>query len=143
NRPSGFSPAFWRRMRWSRTPARRRSSSAQISTWQASSLVTLRWREVDSNPRSPVSCQRPESRPRALVAPSRAGPETQQQTLRLWWLSWIRIDEQAVRRIGFRRPEPRIEAEPRPAIGAENRVLLAHVDVDVRVIERRRNADAV
>jgi hypothetical protein len=60
-----------------------------------------------------------------------------------WRLSWIRIDEQAVRRIGFRRPEPRIEAEPRPAIGAKNRVLLAHVDVDVRVIVRRRNADAV
>src|SRR5689334_5444733 len=68
---------------------------------------------------------------------------TQQQTWRLWWLSWIRIGEQAVRRIGFRRPEPRIEAEPRPAIGAENRVLLAHVDVDVRVIVRRRNAHAV
>ena len=77
------------------------------------------------------------------MAPSRAGPETQQQTLPLWWLSWIRIDEQAVRRIGFRRPEPRIEAEPRPAIGAENHVLLAHVDVDVRVIVRRRNAHAV
>ena len=53
------------------------------------------------------------------------------------------IDEHAVRRIGFRRPEPRIEAEPCRTIGAEYRVLLAHVDIDVWVIERRRNADTV
>src|SRR5215831_3292554 len=64
-------------------------------------------------------------------------------SLQLWWLLWIRIDEHAVRRIRFRGPEPRIEAEPRPAIGAEDRVLLAHVNVDVRVIVRRRNADTV
>jgi hypothetical protein len=31
----------------------------------------------------------------------------------------IRIDEQAVRRVGFRRLEPRIEAESRRAIGAD------------------------
>src|SRR5215472_18952343 len=63
----------------------------------------------------------------------------------LWcrWLFSIKIDEQAVWRVGFRRPEPRIKAEPCRTIRAEYRVLLAHVDVDVRVIERRRNADTV
>src|SRR5215471_17760749 len=64
-------------------------------------------------------------------------------SLRYWWLFWIRINKHALRRIGFRGPKPRIEAEQRSAIGAENRVLLAHVDVDVRVIVRRRNADTV
>jgi hypothetical protein len=97
------------------------------------SLRTLRWRETDSNFRSlPGSVAHRAGG--ALVAPPRAGPEPNNKPCGFGWLSRIRIDEQAVRRIGFRRPEPRIEAEPRRAIGAENRVLLAHVDVDVWVI---------
>jgi hypothetical protein len=91
----------------------------------------------------------PRKLPTAGIAPqsSRASitsrPETATTNLAALVLFWIRIDEQAVRRVGFQRPESRIEAEARRAIGAENRVLLAHVDVDVRVIVRRRNADTV
>ena len=36
-----------------------------------------------------------------------------------------------------------LEAEPRPAVGTEDRVCLAHIDVDVRVVLRWGHADAL
>jgi len=53
------------------------------------------------------------------------------------------ISKHAIRRVGIERCQSRIEAEPRPAIGTGDRVSLAHIDVDVRVVVRRGHADAL
>src|SRR5260370_39701317 len=55
----------------------------------------------------------------------------------------VMISKDAVRRVGIERGQSRIEAEPRPAIGTEDRVRLAHIDVDVRVVLRWGHADAL
>ena len=39
-----------------------------------------------------------------------------------------------VRRFGIERCQLRIAAEPRPAVGTEDRARLTHIDVDVRVV---------
>ena len=53
------------------------------------------------------------------------------------------VRKETVRRIGIERCQSRIEAEPRPTVGTEDRVHLAHIDVDVRVVMRRGHADAL
>ena len=53
------------------------------------------------------------------------------------------IDEETVRRVGIERCKSRIEAEPRRAVGTQDRVRLAHIDVDVRMVLRRRYTDAL
>lgn len=53
------------------------------------------------------------------------------------------INVQAVRRVGLTRTQARIEAEQGRAVRAEDRILAAHLQVDVRVILRRRNTDAL
>jgi hypothetical protein len=49
--------------------------------------------------------------------------------------------QKTVRRVGLERCQSRIEAELRPAVGTEDRVHLAHIDVAVRVVLRWRLAD--
>ena len=58
-------------------------------------------------------------------------------------LSTVEIDEQAVLRIGLERRQSQIVAIPCRAVRAEDRVVVAYVDIDVRMIVRRGNADAV
>lgn len=58
-------------------------------------------------------------------------------------LASLWIDEFAVRRLGIERPEPRIISVPCCAVRAKDRVLVAHVDVNVRMVVRRRSADAI
>ena len=53
------------------------------------------------------------------------------------------ISKDAVRRVGIERCQSRIEAEPCRAIGTEDSVRLAHIDVDVRVVLRWGHADAL
>ncbi len=53
------------------------------------------------------------------------------------------ISKETVRRVGIERCRSRIEAEPRRAVGTEDCVRLAHIDVDVRVVLRRGHADAL
>src|ERR1700731_1278813 len=53
------------------------------------------------------------------------------------------VSKYTVRRLGIERCQSRIEAEPRPAVGTEDRVRLAHIDVDVRVILRWGLADTL
>jgi hypothetical protein len=53
------------------------------------------------------------------------------------------FSKDAVRRVSIERCQSRIEAEPRAAIGAEDRVRLSHIDVDVRVVVRWGHADAL
>ena len=53
------------------------------------------------------------------------------------------LSKDAVRRVGIERCQSRIESESRPAIGTGDRVSLAHIDVDVRVVVRRGRADAL
>jgi hypothetical protein len=53
------------------------------------------------------------------------------------------VCKDAVRRVGIERCQSRIEAKPRPAIGTEDSVRLAHIDVDVRVVVRWGHADAL
>ena len=48
-----------------------------------------------------------------------------------------------VLRVGLGSPQSRIKAEQCRAIGAKNRVLAAHVEIDMRVILWRGHADAV
>src|SRR6267154_6418597 len=55
----------------------------------------------------------------------------------------VMVCKDAVRRIGIERCQSRIEAEPRRAIGTEDSVRLAHIDVDVRVVLRWGHADAL
>ena len=53
------------------------------------------------------------------------------------------ISKDAVRRVGIKRCQSRVEAEPRRAIGTEDSVRLFHIDVDVRVVLRWGHADAL
>jgi hypothetical protein len=53
------------------------------------------------------------------------------------------VSKEAVRRVGIERCQSRIEAEPRRAVGTEDRVRLAHIDVNVRVVLWRGHADAL
>ena len=46
------------------------------------------------------------------------------------------ISKETVGRVGIERCQPRIEAEPRPAVGTEDRVGFGHIDVDMRVVLR-------
>src|SRR6266851_8052651 len=55
----------------------------------------------------------------------------------------VMVSKDAVRRVGIERCQSGIEAEPRRAVGTEDRVRLAHIDVDVRVVQRRGHADAL
>jgi len=52
------------------------------------------------------------------------------------------VGNETVRRVGIERCQSRIEAEPRRAVGTEDRVRLTHIDVDVRVVLRWGLADA-
>jgi len=45
----------------------------------------------------------------------------------------VMVSKETVRRVGIERCQSRIEAEPRRAVGTQDRVRLAHIDVDVRV----------
>ena len=53
------------------------------------------------------------------------------------------VSKETVRRVGIGRCQSRIEAEPRRAVGTKDRVRLAHIDIDVRMVLRRRYADAL
>src|SRR6267143_1545876 len=53
------------------------------------------------------------------------------------------VTKETVRRVGIERCQSRIEAEPRPAVGTEDRVRRGHIDVDVRVVLRWGHADAL
>src|SRR5712671_6174457 len=53
------------------------------------------------------------------------------------------VSKETVRRVSIERCQSWIEAEPRPAVGTEDRVRLAHIDVDVRVVLRWGHADAL
>ena len=53
------------------------------------------------------------------------------------------VSKETVRWVGIQRCQSRIEAEPGPAVGTEDRVRLAHLDVDVRVVLRWGHADAL
>jgi hypothetical protein len=44
------------------------------------------------------------------------------------------VSKETVRRVGIGRCQSRIEAEPRRAVGTKDRVRLAHIDIDVRVV---------
>jgi hypothetical protein len=55
----------------------------------------------------------------------------------------VMVSKETVRRVGFERCQSRIEAKPRPAVGTENRVRLAYIEVDVRVVLRWGHADAL
>ena len=52
------------------------------------------------------------------------------------------VSKETVRRVGIERCQSRIEAEPRRAVGTQDRVRLAHIDVYVRVVLRWGLADA-
>ena len=54
----------------------------------------------------------------------------------------VMVSKETVRRVGIERCQSRIEAEPRRAVGTQDRVRLAHIDVDVRVVLRWGLADA-
>ena len=53
------------------------------------------------------------------------------------------VSKETVPRVGVERGQSRIEAEPRPAVRTKDRVRHAHIDVDVRMVLRRRYADAL
>src|ERR1700680_2426579 len=53
------------------------------------------------------------------------------------------VSKETVRRVSIERCQSRIEAEPRPAVGTEDPVRLAHIDVDVRVVLRWGHADTL
>ena len=55
----------------------------------------------------------------------------------------IMFSKETIRRFGIERRQSRIEAETRPAVGTEDRVCPAHIDVDVRVVLRWGHADAL
>jgi hypothetical protein len=55
----------------------------------------------------------------------------------------VMFSKETVRRVGIERCQSRIEAETRPAVGTEDRVRPAHLDVDVRVVLRWGHADAL
>jgi hypothetical protein len=51
------------------------------------------------------------------------------------------VGKETVRWVGIERRQSRFEAEPRRAVGTQDRVRLAHIDVDVRVVLRWGLAD--
>ena len=53
------------------------------------------------------------------------------------------ISKETVGRVGIERCQSRIEAEPRPAVGTEDRAGLGHIDVDMRVVLRWGHANAL
>jgi hypothetical protein len=53
------------------------------------------------------------------------------------------VSKETVQRVGIERYQSRIEAETRLAVGTEDRVRLAHIDVDVGVVLRWGHADAL
>ena len=55
----------------------------------------------------------------------------------------VMFSKQTVPRFGIERCQSRIEAETRPAVGTEDRVRSAHIDVDVRVVLGWGHADAL
>jgi hypothetical protein len=55
----------------------------------------------------------------------------------------VTIGEETIGRVSIEQYQSRIEAEPRPAVGTEDRVRLGHVDVDVRVVLRWGHAYAL
>ena len=57
-------------------------------------------------------------------------------------LDFLAIDEHAVFWIRFSRPQSRIIAVPCRTVGAEDRVVVTHICIDVWMIVRRRYADA-
>ena len=85
---------------------------------------------------------------RVRAAPSRDGnaEETGGDSAFWRWSMYeacLPLDEEAVRRVRFVRRKPRVETELSRAIGTKDRLRLSHIDVDVRMVLRRRNADAV
>src|ERR1700730_2240960 len=58
-------------------------------------------------------------------------------------LGRVVVSKETVRRVGIERWQSRIEAEPRPAVGTEDRVRRGHIDVDVRVVLRWGHANAL
>jgi hypothetical protein len=58
-------------------------------------------------------------------------------------LSGVTVSKETVRRVDLKRRQSGIEAEPRHAIGTEDRVRLTHINVDVRVVLRRRHSYAL
>src|SRR3546814_1086268 len=58
-------------------------------------------------------------------------------------LSFLGIDEYAVLRVSVGRRQSRIIAVPCRTVGAEDRVLVTHIDIDVRMIVRRGCTDAI
>src|SRR6202030_3764645 len=48
----------------------------------------------------------------------------------------VMVSKETVRRVGIGRCQSRIEAEPRRAVGTKDRVRLAHIDIDVRMVLR-------
>lgn len=53
------------------------------------------------------------------------------------------VSKETVRRVGIERCQSRIEAEARRAVGTKDRVRLAHIDIEVRMVLRRRYANAL
>ena len=53
------------------------------------------------------------------------------------------FSKEAVRRFGIERCQSRVEAETRPAVGTEDRVRPAHIDVNMRVVLGWGHADAL
>jgi len=53
------------------------------------------------------------------------------------------VSKKTVRRVDLERRQSGFEAEPRPTVGTEDRIRLAHVYVDVRVVLRRGHADTL
>ena len=78
---------------------------------------------------------------RVRAAPSRDGnaEETGGDSASWRWSMYdarLPLDEEAVRRVRFVRRKPKVEAEPGRAIGTKDRLRLAHIDVDVRMVLR-------
>ena len=53
------------------------------------------------------------------------------------------VSKETVWRVSIERCQSKIEAEPRSAVETEDRVRFAQIDVNVRVVVRRRHADAL
>ncbi len=76
-----------------------------------------------------------------MIRPNRLGRDWTFRTLRLR-SGRVTISKETVGRVGTERCQSRIEAEPRYAVGTQDRVRLGHIDVDVRVILRWGHPDA-
>ena len=53
------------------------------------------------------------------------------------------VRKETLRRFGIERCQSRIETKTRPAVGTEDRVRLAKIDVDMRVVLRWGHANAL